>query len=204
MSRGDATPEVLAEPDGDGWIIKSPLVGIYRNGPEGGDALAAGDPAGRITVLNRIERLRLPAGVSGRVVERLARGRTEAVEYGQTLFTLSPTSQGAPGAAGSAPAGRNAGLPAGCLPVSCPIDGVFYLRPSPGSPPYVQPGARVETGRTLGLIEAMKSFNAVVYGGQGLPARAVVVEVRAADATEVRQGAVLFVVRADADTAGRD
>ena len=37
---------------------------------------------------------------------------------------------------------------------------------------------------------------AVAYGGPGLPARAVIEEIRAADATEVRQGAVLFVVRA--------
>jgi len=58
-------------------------------------------------------------------------------------------------------------------------------------------GDQLETGRTLGLIEAMKSFNAVTYGGPGLPARAVIVEARAADAAEVRQGDVLFVIRAE-------
>jgi len=41
----------------------------------------------------------------------------------------------------------------------------------------------------------MKSFNAVAYGGAGLPSPAQVVEVRAGDCVEVRQGALLFVVK---------
>jgi len=41
----------------------------------------------------------------------------------------------------------------------------------------------------------MKCFSAITYGGPGLPEEAEVVEIRAADASEVRHGQVLFVVR---------
>jgi acetyl-CoA carboxylase biotin carboxyl carrier protein len=48
-----------------------------------------------------------------------------------------------------------------------PMSGVFYRKPSPESPAYVDPGDVVEIGDTLGLIEAMKLYNEVtshLYG----------------------------------------
>jgi biotin carboxyl carrier protein len=45
--------------------------------------------------------------------------------------------------------------------VSAPMPGTFYLRPAPDQPPFKQDGDAVATGETVGLIEVMKTFNAV-------------------------------------------
>jgi biotin carboxyl carrier protein len=193
--------EALVEPAaGGGWVVRAPRVGIYRGCPRAGGRRVTGDVVGRLTVLNRAEELLLPAGVDGLVTGIEVHDRAVPVEYGQPLFTLAPvtavaTSGTASGTASGGVSGTNEALPGGSFAVTCPIDGIFYRRSAPGSPPYVEAGDMVEPGRTLGLIEAMKSFNAVAYGGPGLPARALIEEIRAADASEVRQGAVLFVVR---------
>jgi acetyl-CoA carboxylase biotin carboxyl carrier protein len=191
--------EALIEGDEEGgWIVKAPRVGVYRGRPRAGGRRSSGDVIGRLTVLNRTEELMLPAGCDGLVTDLRIHDRAVAVEYGQPLFRLAPvTRTSTVAAAAHVPeADAGASLPAGCHAVACPIDGVFYHRAAPGAAPFVTTGEIVENGRTLGLIEAMKSFNAVAYGGPGLPSRAVIVETRAADAAEVRQGAVLFVVRA--------
>jgi acetyl-CoA carboxylase biotin carboxyl carrier protein len=196
--------EALVEtrPEG-GLLVRSPRVGIYRGAPRAGARRTAGDTIGRIAALNQAADLVLPAGAEGIVADVAIRPRMEPVEYGQPLFTLMPFPSGealshphglvvSPAAlAGSG----DRGIPEGCFAVMSPIEGTFYRGPSPGASPFVRPGETIETGRTLGLVEAMKSFNAVVYGGAGLPARAEVVEPRAGDGAEVAQGAVLLVLK---------
>ena len=81
--------------------------------------------------------------------------------------------------------------------MQAPSEGVFYRRPSPDSPPYVEEGARVESGAVLGLVEVMKSFNQITYGGPGLPERARVERVLAEDSVEVQFGQRLFLIRPD-------
>ena len=46
--------------------------------------------------------------------------------------------------------------------VRTPIPGVFYRRPSPGSPPFVSEGDVVEDGGVVGLVEVMKQFHDLV------------------------------------------
>ena len=46
--------------------------------------------------------------------------------------------------------------------VPCPLPGTFYRRPSPDQPPFKGEGDAVAVGDTLGLVEVMKSFTAVV------------------------------------------
>jgi acetyl-CoA carboxylase biotin carboxyl carrier protein len=187
--------EALVEPAaGGGWTVRSPRVGIYRGCPRAGGRRMAGDTVGRLTVLDRSEDLLLPAGVDGLVTDIAIHDRALPVEYGQPLFTLAPVAAVGALPPSASPRGGDS-LPEGCFAVTCPIDGVFYRRPSPAAPAYIEIGGTVEAGRTLGLIEAMKSFNVVAYGGPGLPAQAIIEEIRAVDAAEVRQGAVLFVVR---------
>lgn len=148
-----------------------------------------------------------------------------AVEYGQPILTLAPLEAARDRGAGSkatgakkarrlsAGAGQGAhgksraavaaarshpgahDIPAGSHAVVSPADGVFYRRPRPIDPPYVEKGARVHSGQTLALIEAMKCFSAITYGGAGLPDEAEVIEIRSEDAAEVTHGQVLFVVK---------
>lgn len=50
---------------------------------------------------------------------------------------------------------------------TAPFYGVLHLTPEPGKPQYAQPGARIEQGQTLGLLEAMKMFHPLLaeYSG---------------------------------------
>jgi acetyl-CoA carboxylase biotin carboxyl carrier protein len=58
--------------------------------------------------------------------------------------------------------------------VRCPMVGVAYLSPEPGSPPYVAAGQNVVAGQTLLLIEAMKTFNQIKAPRAGTVTRLLV------------------------------
>lgn len=45
--------------------------------------------------------------------------------------------------------------------VKSPIVGTYYESPSPGSPPFVKVGDKVETGQVLCIVEAMKLMNEI-------------------------------------------
>jgi acetyl-CoA carboxylase biotin carboxyl carrier protein len=45
--------------------------------------------------------------------------------------------------------------------VRSPIVGTFYESPSPGSPPFVKPGDKIEVGQLLCIVEAMKLMNEI-------------------------------------------
>jgi len=68
-----------------------------------------------------------------------------------------------------------------------PLYGVVHLQPTPGEPPFVQPGQAVEPGQTLCVIEAMKVFNEVRADADG-----VIEAVLVASGEEVEGGQALF------------
>ncbi len=76
--------------------------------------------------------------------------------------------------------------------VASPLGGLFYSRPEPGAPPFVQLGSVVEQGATLGLVEVMKVFNAVAA-----PVRGTVVEICVAETDLVAFGQTLFRIQPD-------
>jgi acetyl-CoA carboxylase biotin carboxyl carrier protein len=45
--------------------------------------------------------------------------------------------------------------------VKSPIVGTFYESPSPGAPPFVKNGDKVEVGQVLCIVEAMKLLNEI-------------------------------------------
>jgi acetyl-CoA carboxylase biotin carboxyl carrier protein len=45
--------------------------------------------------------------------------------------------------------------------VHSPIVGTFYEAPSPGAPPFVKAGDKVEAGQVLCIVEAMKLMNEI-------------------------------------------
>jgi acetyl-CoA carboxylase biotin carboxyl carrier protein len=51
--------------------------------------------------------------------------------------------------------------------VKSPIVGTFYGSPSPGAPPFVSPGDRVEKGQVICIIEAMKLMNEIESDASG-------------------------------------
>ncbi|MCK4305251.1 MAG: biotin carboxyl carrier domain-containing protein [Candidatus Eisenbacteria sp.] len=78
------------------------------------------------------------------------------------------------------------------ITIKSPSEGIFYSRPSPDAPAYVEVGAEISAGTVLGLVEVMKCFNQIAYGGADLPAKGRVVRILAEDAEEVRFGQALF------------
>ncbi len=51
--------------------------------------------------------------------------------------------------------------------ILAPIPGTFYRRPEPGQPPFKAEGDAVAAGETVGIIEVMKTFNAVAAEASG-------------------------------------
>jgi len=74
--------------------------------------------------------------------------------------------------------------------IVAPLLGRFYAQSEPGAAPFVSVGSEVTEDTTVGLIEVMKTFNAVRAGVDG-----VVTEVCVQDTQLVEYGDVLFRVR---------
>jgi acetyl-CoA carboxylase biotin carboxyl carrier protein len=76
--------------------------------------------------------------------------------------TINGVSFDAPQAAAGAATATSEAPPAEDLHlVKSPIVGTFYGSPSPESEAFVKVGARVETGQTLCIVEAMKLMNEI-------------------------------------------
>ena len=75
------------------------------------------------------------------------------------------------------------------IEVKAPMSGVFYRRPSPEEPPYVEEGDEVAKKQVLALLETMKVFQKVKA-----PAAGRVVAAVAQNETPVKDEEVLFVI----------
>ena len=73
--------------------------------------------------------------------------------------------------------------------VTSPMVGTFYEAPSPGAPPFVEVGKKVQVGDILCIIEAMKMLNQIECDKAGT-IKAVVAE----NAQPVEFGQPLFVI----------
>lgn len=88
------------------------------------------------------------------------------------------------------------------LKVLAPCDGIFYLRPNPDEPEFVQEGTIVHTGQTLCLIEAMKLFRPIslaLFNQHGelyqTDQSYQIQRINPADAQPVSRNDLLFVVK---------
>lgn len=149
-----------------------------------------------------------------RIIETLNQSTFDflQIELGALKLTLSKGQAQTAGtvramAANSAPAATHAAEPAvarpaaaaaeagapeavqenGTLTIVAPLVGRFYLQPEPGAPPFVTVGSEVSDDTTVGLIEVMKTFNAVHAGVTGM-----ITEICAQDTALVEYGQILF------------
>jgi acetyl-CoA carboxylase biotin carboxyl carrier protein len=74
--------------------------------------------------------------------------------------------------------------------VKSPIVGTFYDAPSPGAPPFVKVGDRVEVGQVLCIIESMKLMNEIEAETAGIITAKLVENAR-----PVEYGEALFSIR---------
>lgn len=73
------------------------------------------------------------------------------------------------------------------ITISAPMPGVFYRRPDPEDPVFVEAGDEVEAGEVLGLIGVMKNFHDITADEDG-----TVVEFFAENESEVDAGDALL------------
>jgi acetyl-CoA carboxylase biotin carboxyl carrier protein len=73
--------------------------------------------------------------------------------------------------------------------ISAPMVGTFYRSPSPGAPPFVEIGARVNKGDPICIIEVMKLFTTIHAEWSG-----TVKEIGAENAQLIEYGQMLFVI----------
>lgn len=187
------TPELVArlDRDGDVLVLRSPAVGLWREAPVAGSVVTPGGRLGELEILGVLHRLRAPDEAAGVVLERpgprLAR---QPVSHGDELVRLdrqaSPVLAGAAASAGATQADATG------LAFRSPLSGRFYARSAPGQEAFVKVGDVIAAGQTVALLEVMKTFNRVAYGGEGLPARARVLEVGPSDEADVDEGDVLL------------
>lgn len=70
-----------------------------------------------------------------------------------------------------------------------PMDGMFYLSPSPKSPPFITIGQEIAPKDTVGIIEVMKCFYPVIYTGTK---RIIVTKIDVSTSSPVSLGQALF------------
>jgi acetyl-CoA carboxylase biotin carboxyl carrier protein len=175
--------------DGESSDLLAPSVGVFTPAVTEGELVSAGQVVGTIDVLGVLRELTVPEGVAGRVTQRVGGGRSRVpVQYGDALFAISTTSMGDVTAKTSAVSADSQGAPSFVAPMS----GRFYSRPSPTEPPFVAVGDTVQQGQTVGLLEVMKTFNRLVYQGDGLPERAKVERIVPKEGDDVVRGDVIL------------
>lgn len=176
--------------------ILSPAVGIYVSMPKHGGYLKEGSAAGRLRILNTELELIIPRGISGFITDLAADSGEIKVDYGTPLFRLATGSLNdieEKEKVKKTIAGEE--VPHGTIPVRSPTEGIFYRKPSPDANFYVAEGDKVEEGSILGLVEVMKSFNPINYGGPGFPEEATIFRICTQDSVEVKPGQILFLVQ---------
>jgi len=191
-----ARPVLVARTEGaeGAVLVRSPAVGVVEGLPDAGQMIGPGCASIRLVRGGRPCLLRLPTGVQGIVLERMVPAGSVPVEYGQPLLRVGEA--GAAKAEAAAAAEASEGGEAGLFAIRAATEGVFYRRPGPDRPAYVEVGSLVQPGTVLGLVEVMKSFNPVVYGSAAeLPAKGTVAKVAVADSAEISFGQVLLWVK---------
>ena len=73
--------------------------------------------------------------------------------------------------------------------VRAPMSGIFYRRPAPDQPPFVEVGDVVTKKQVLGLLETMKVFQKIKS-----PAEGRVAEILVQNETPVKDNDVMFVL----------
>lgn len=75
------------------------------------------------------------------------------------------------------------------MEILSPMPGIFYRKPSPESPCYVEVGKVVKAGDVLGLIEVMKQYSELTAEKAGT-IQSILVE----DGDAVEAGQAIFVI----------
>jgi acetyl-CoA carboxylase biotin carboxyl carrier protein len=183
-------PALLVEGDDGKLELCCPRVGLWREPPREGDLIRPGSPLGVLEVLGNRIALVAPAGATGIVVEVAGQEFARAPRaYGDLLVVIDTNASAS--IAGSRPDAADESSAESGLVFRSPSSGRFYSRSSPDKDPFVTAGSRLTVGQTICLLEVMKTFNRITYGGDdgdALPADVEVVSVIPADGDDLNAG----------------
>lgn len=184
------TLKALLHKRDDGRLeLRSPGVGLWREAPADRSLVYAGASLGRLEVLGDLVPIVAPERAHGLVIEQgadasLAR---RPVGYEDVLLVLDPE-VGAVAAEDAAAASSATSD----LVFVAPSSGRFFARPAPDKPAFVKDGDTIKVGQTVAILEVMKTFNRIQFGGAGLPNEARVVRVVPADGDDLDAGDVIL------------
>lgn len=165
--------------------LVSPAPGLFRCALAIGDVVRGGTILGELETLGQLARVVAPANARGAVTAIADRALARpAVGYGALLVTIDPHATAAPAEIATA---QSAAAATG-LVFRAPTSGRFYSRAAPDKPPFVAAGDELAEGATVCLLEVMKTFHRVHYGGEGLPERARIRDVLVRDGDDVNAG----------------
>jgi len=189
--------KAMSETKDSEHLVLSPKVGYFTIAHPAGTFLSPGAFVGRLRVMNTHYDVYLPGKIQGKIIFDVKRDRVIPVEYGQELFRLNPehlvTEAGEETAAVKAKGDVTIEEEDGFV-VTAFTTGIFYQKPSPDAPPFVEVGQKIEKGKALGLIEVMKTFNRIIFHGTDTADTGTVKKVYVADAAEVKSGQPLFLI----------
>lgn len=101
------------------------------------------------------------------LIDRFDRSTLQTLKLSTQGFSLELGRGGGAGAPAAVPAPAAPSEPAVSQPrpegpvITAPLVGTFYTAPGPDQPPFVSVGDRVEKGKTVCLMEAMKMMSEV-------------------------------------------
>lgn len=189
----------LAQAEDGKLRLHAPAVGLYRGAPDPGSLVVAGQAIGALEILGVVHHVLAPTGATGLVIAESGTPRARrAVAFDEPLLLLDPEAHASRAADASAGASAQT---SGSSVFRAPTSGRFYIRPGPGKPAFIAEGDVIESGQAVGLIEVMKTFSRVYYGGEGLPARARIRAILRADESDVAAGDPLLELEPVAATA---
>jgi len=180
-------------PDGK-LRLEAPTVGLYRGEPRPGTLVGPDQPIGQLEILGVLHHLLAPPEAAGLVLPPDTRDPSSRrpVGHGDLLVLLDPAAVTAGAVQGAGIRRHAAGTDSGAMVFRAPTAGRWYTRPGPGKPPLIEAGTLLVHGQAVGLIEVMKTFSRLHYGGEGLPSRARVRVIVVKDEEDVAAGDPLF------------
>ena len=126
------------------------------------------------------------------VIKTTSGGTQYQVSAPAPVVVAQPIVAAAPVAKPAAPQAPAAAAPASdakYVSIKSPMIGTFYRSAGPDKPPFVNVGDKIEKGKVICIIEAMKLFNEIESEVSG-----TVVKVVSTDASPVEYDQVLFLI----------
>ena len=165
----------------------SPAVGTIVALADNNDVISANDVVAEISVLGVRYQLIAPDTVQHRIAFADDLNLSQGVAYQQVIASLATVVDGEE----STPDVASENLSELC--VLSPQAGRFYHRPAADAEAFVNAGETISAGKTIGLLEVMKTFSPVKWNpAPGNPQTAVVVKYRIADGNDVEDSQPLL------------